>query len=72
MSGVFNLDPIFELVDDGFNQGSFMQQALVCAGQGWMFHVGSGLGHQPKGALCVQLVAERTGNIPSVGDQLAK
>ena len=56
MSGVFNLVDIFKLVDDGFNQGSFMQQALVCAGQMLLFHVGSGLGNQLEGALCVQLV----------------
>ena len=40
MSGVFNLGTIFELVDDGFDQGSFMQQVLVCAGQLLLFHVG--------------------------------
>ena len=37
-----------------------------------LFHVGSGLGNQAEGTLCVQLVAERTGNIPSVGDERAK
>ena len=57
VSGVLNLGDIFELVDDGFDQGSFMQQVLVCDGQGLLFHVGSELGNQPEGALCVQLVA---------------
>ena len=57
VSGVFNLGDIFKLTDDGLGPGSFMQEVLVGAGPGLLFHVGSGLGNQPEGALCVQLVA---------------
>ena len=63
MSGMFNRGDIFELVDDGFDQRSFMQQALVCAGQGVLFHVGPGLGNQPEGPLYVQVLHSRASRL---------
>ena len=72
MSGVFNLGAIFELIDDGFNQRSFVQQDFVGPWQELIFHVGTQLGNQLKGALLSQAFGQLVGDVASVSDQLAK
>ena len=72
MSCVFNLGDMFELINDGFDESSFPQQALVGLRQGLLFHVGSVLSNQLEVASLDQVFAQLFGHIPSVGDQLAK
>ena len=72
MSGVFNLGDVFELIDNGFDQGSFAQQEFVGHRQELIFHVGSQLGNQLEIKERFQLFAQLVGNIPTVGKQLAE
>ena len=49
MSGVFNLGDIFELIDDGFDQGSFAQQEFIRHRQELIFYIApaeAGVGNQ--------------------------
>ena len=48
MPGMLNLTDVFELVIDGFDDGSFAQQNLVKQLNEGVFHILSALGNQLK------------------------
>ena len=52
MARMFNLRDVFELVNDGFDNGAFAQQDFIHQGHGHILHVGTDTGHQfhPQGA----------------------
>ena len=58
MSGVLDLSDVFELIDDGFDQGSFTQQDFVGHRQELIFHVGPQLGTQLEVEARFQLLAQ--------------
>lgn len=71
MTGMFNLRDILELVDDGFNDGTFTQQQFVAQQHQLVLHVGFELGDQFN-PLLPELVAQRFGEVAFVSDEFTE
>ena len=71
MARVFNLRDILELVNDGFDEGTFTEQEPIAQQHQLVLHVDFELGDQFN-TLLPKLVAQRFGQIALVTEELPR